>query len=87
MTVLPQRRHQRRPLRRGLAFAAAPLAVALPLLAAAPAAGADPTEGACAPGQGVTVVVDATSVQGPLQVRCAPGDPVDGIQAPEPPGA
>jgi hypothetical protein len=81
MTVLPQRRHQRRPLRRGLAFAAAPLAVALPLLAAAPAAGADPTEGACAPGQGVTVVVDATSVQGPLQVRCAPGDPVDGIQA------
>lgn len=66
--------------RRTLAAAAASLAVAVPVLAAAPAA-ADPTEGSCAPGQGVTLVVDGTSVGGDVQTRCAPGDPVNGIQA------
>lgn len=55
--------------------------LALPLLVGAPAAAADPTEGACAPGQGVTVVVDGSSAGGAVETRCAPGDPANGVQA------
>lgn len=68
---------------RPLLTAAAATALTVPVLALAPPAvaqTADPISGACAAEQGVTLVVNVGPEGGDV-VRCAPGDPTDGIQA------
>lgn len=62
------------------------LMVSALLLGALVAIGSPPvpahaSDGACADGDGVTVVVDATDVGGSVAVGCAPGDPASGREA------
>ncbi|GIU85857.1 MAG: hypothetical protein KatS3mg009_0372 [Acidimicrobiia bacterium] len=64
------------------AVVAGALAVAgVPPTRPGPAGAATWTEGACAGTEGVTVVVDASALGGPLTVRCALGTPASGWAA------